>query len=94
MRKKVEDLSTKVEGNNNNGKTVEWQSQVLELTSRGNSEAEIARILHVDEATVSGDYNSLGNKLKIIKDSHSTKSARRISALYNWIKPDANISQS
>jgi hypothetical protein len=38
MRKKVEDLSTKVEGNNNNGKTVEWQSQVLELTSRGNSE--------------------------------------------------------
>jgi hypothetical protein len=54
----VEDLSSNMK--DNNGKAVTWRrNKVLELTSQGNSQVEIASILHVGEATISRDLSHI-----------------------------------
>jgi hypothetical protein len=66
MRDFVEDLSSTMKDNNGRGKgngnakAVTWRrAKVLELTSQGNSQVEIARILCVGEATISRDLSYL-----------------------------------
>jgi IS30 family transposase len=61
----VEDLSSimkhSINGNGNgSAKAVTWRrTKVLELTSQGNSQVEIARVLCVGEATISRDLSYL-----------------------------------
>jgi hypothetical protein len=64
----MEDLSSMMKDNNDidnvskngNAKAVSWRrAKVLELTSQGNSQVEIARVLCVGEATISRDLSYL-----------------------------------
>ena len=61
----MKDLSSIMKDNgkgkgNGNARAVTWRrTQVLELTSQGNSQVEIARILRVGEATISRDLSCL-----------------------------------
>jgi predicted transcriptional regulator len=60
----VEDLSSGMEGNNrstkNMDKQIQWRrTKILELSSQGNTQSDIAKTLHVGEATISRDISSL-----------------------------------
>ena len=60
----MEDLSSGMEGDNcstkNTDKQIQWRrTKVLELSSQGNTQSDIAKTLHVGEATVSRDISSL-----------------------------------
>ena len=88
----MEDLSSGMEGDNrstkNTDKQIQWRrTKVLELSSQGNTQSDIAKTLHVGEATVSKGYifpQTTGpDKLQ---DSHQRQTARRISKLYDWNK--------
>jgi predicted transcriptional regulator len=60
----MKDLSSKMEGDNrstkNTDKQIQWRrTKVLELSSQGNTQSDIAKTLHVGEATISRDISSL-----------------------------------
>ena len=53
----MEDLSSGMEGSTKNtDKQIQWRrTKVLELSSQGNTQSDIAKTLHVGEAAVSRD---------------------------------------
>jgi predicted transcriptional regulator len=59
----VEDLSSEMEGNNSNTKNTDKQIQ-------GNTQSDIAKTLHVGEATVSRDISSLRQQAQINLKTH------------------------
>lgn len=81
----VEDLSSKMKGNNGNGngygngnnnKAISWRrAKVLELTSQGNSQVEIARILRVGEVTISRDLSHLRKEANEKLKTHTRKTS-------------------
>jgi DNA-binding NarL/FixJ family response regulator len=87
----MEDLSSEMEGDNrstkNTDKQIQWRrTKVLELSSQGNTQSDIAMILHVGEATVSKDISSLRQQAQLNLKTHKPQTARRISKLYDWNK--------
>jgi hypothetical protein len=68
----VEDLSSEMEGSTKNtDKQIQWRrAKVLELSSQGNTQSDIAKTLHVGEATVSRDISSLRQQAKINLRTH------------------------
>jgi predicted transcriptional regulator len=71
----VEDLSSEVEGDirstKNTDKQIQWRrTKVLELSSQGNTQSDIAKTLHVGEATVSRDISSLRQQAQINLRTH------------------------
>jgi transcriptional regulator len=63
----MEDLSSGMEGDNcstkNTDKQIQWRrTKVLELSSQGNTQSDIAKTLHVGKATVSRDNLHSDNK--------------------------------
>ena len=71
----MEDLSSGMEGNNSNAKNtdkqIQWRrAKVLELTSQGNTQSDIAKTLHVGEATVSRDISSLRQQAQLNLKTH------------------------
>jgi predicted transcriptional regulator len=64
---------------------IEWRrNQVLELSSKGHSGTEIAKILHVDKSLVSrGSYILKTESTGKSKVSYPIKTTRRISTLSN-----------
>ena len=71
----MEDLSSEMEGDNrstkNTDKQIQWRrTKVLELSSQGNTQSDIAKILHVGEATVSRDISSLRQQAQINLKTH------------------------
>jgi len=71
----VEDLSSGMEGDNrstkNTDKQIQWRrAKVLELSSQGNTQSDIAKTLHVGEATVSRDISSLRQQAQINLRTH------------------------
>ena len=71
----MEDLSSEMEGDNrstrNTDKQIQWRrAKVLELASQGNSQSDIAKTLHVGEATVSRDISSLRQQAQINLKTH------------------------
>ena len=88
----MEDLSSGMEGDNhstkNTDKQIQWRrTKVLELSSQGNTQSDIAKTLHVGEATVSRDISSLRQQAQTKpEDSHKRQTARGISKLYGWNK--------
>ena len=85
-------MSSGMEGDNrstkNTDKQIQWRrTKVLELSSQGNTQSDIAKTLHVGEATSQQGYifpQTTGpDKLE---DSHKRQTARRISKLYGWNK--------
>jgi hypothetical protein len=71
----VEDLSSRVEGDNRSTKStdkqIQWRrTKVLELSSQGNTQSDIAKSLHVGEATVSRDISSLRQQAQINLRTH------------------------
>jgi predicted transcriptional regulator len=70
----VEDLSSEMEGDRstkNMDKQIQWRrSKVLELSSQGNTQSDIATTLHVGEATVSKDISSPRQQAQINLKTH------------------------
>jgi DNA-binding NarL/FixJ family response regulator len=71
----MEDLSSEMEGDNrdtkNTDKQIQWRrAKVLELSSQGNTQSDIAKTLRVGEATVSRDISSLRQQAKINLRTH------------------------
>jgi hypothetical protein len=71
----VEDLSSGKEGENrstkNTDKQIQWRrTKVLELSSQGNTQSDIAKTLHVGEATISRDISSLRQQAQINLRTH------------------------
>jgi predicted transcriptional regulator len=71
----MEDLSSRMEGDNrstkNTDKQIQWRrTKVLELSSQGNTQSDIAKTLHVGEATVSRDISSLRQQAQINLKTH------------------------
>ena len=82
-----------MEGDNrstkNTDKQIQWQrTKVLELSSQGNTQSDIAKTLQVGQATSQQGYifpQTTGpDKLE---DSHKRQTAGGISKLYRWNKP-------
>ena len=64
-----------MEGDNrsskNTDKQIQWRrTKVLELSSQGNTQSDIANILHVGEATVSRDISSLRQQAQLNLKTH------------------------
>ena len=68
----MEDLSSGMEGSTKNtDKQIQWRrTKVLELSSQGNTQSDIAKTLHVGEATVSRDISSLRQQAQINLKTH------------------------
>jgi hypothetical protein len=71
----MEDLSSGMEGNihstKNTDKQIQWRrTKVLELSSQGNTQSDIARTLHVGEATISRDISSLRQQAQLKLKTH------------------------
>jgi hypothetical protein len=71
----MEDLSSGMEGDihntKNTDKQIQWRrAKVLELSSQGNTQSDIAKTLHVGEATVSRDISSLRQQAQINLRTH------------------------
>ena len=71
----MEDLSSEMEGDNrstrNTDKQIQWRrTKVLELSSQGNTQSDIAKTLHVGEATVSRDISSLRQQARLNLRTH------------------------
>jgi predicted transcriptional regulator len=68
----VEDLSSEMEGSTKNtDKQIQWRrTKVLELSSQGNTQSDIAKTLHVGEATVSRDISSLRHQAQLNLKTH------------------------
>jgi Fic family protein len=71
-KENVEDLSSRMEGSTKNtDKQIQWRrAKVLELSSQGNSQSDIAKTLHVGEATVSRDISSLRQQAQLNLRTH------------------------
>ena len=55
----------------NTDKQIQWRrTKVLELSSQGNTQSDIAKTLHVGEATVSRDISSLRQQAQITLRTH------------------------
>ena len=64
-----------MEGDNrstkNTDKQIQWRrAKVLELSSQGNTQSDIAKTLHVGEATVSRDISSLRQQAQLNLRTH------------------------
>ena len=71
----MEDLSSGMEGDihstKNTDKQIQWRrTKVLELSSQGNTQSDIAKTLHVGEATVSRDISSLRQQAQLNLKTH------------------------
>jgi hypothetical protein len=71
----VEDLSSEMEGDNRNTKNtdkqIQWRrAKVLELSSQGNTQSDIAKTPHVGEATISRDISSLRQQAQLNLKTH------------------------
>ena len=68
----MEDLSSGMEGSTKNtDKQIQWRrTKVLELSSQGNTQSDIAKTLRVGEATVSRDISSLRQQAQINLKTH------------------------
>jgi hypothetical protein len=71
----MEDLISRMEGDNrstkNTDKQIQWRrTKVLELSSQGNTQSDIAKTLHVGEATVSRDISSLRQQAQLNLKTH------------------------
>jgi predicted transcriptional regulator len=68
----MEDLSSGMEGSTKNtDKQIQWRrTKVLELSSQGNTQSDIAKTLHVGEATVSRDISSLRQQAQLNLKTH------------------------
>jgi hypothetical protein len=68
----VEDLSSGMEGSTKiTDKQIQWRrTKVLELSSQGNTQSDIAKTLHVGEATVSRDISSLRQQAQLNLKTH------------------------
>ena len=68
----MEDLSSGMEGiTKNTDKQIQWRrTKVLELSSQGNTQSDIAKTLHVGEATVNRDISSLRQQAQINLKTH------------------------
>ena len=71
----MEDLSSEMEGDNrstkNTDKQIQWRrAKVLELSSQGNTQSDIAKTLHVGEATISRDISSLRQQAQLNLRTH------------------------
>jgi hypothetical protein len=71
-KENMEDLSSEMEGSTKNtDKQIQWRrTKVLELSSQGNTQSDIAKTLHVGEATVSRDISSLRQQAQINLRTH------------------------
>jgi predicted transcriptional regulator len=65
-------ISSRMEGSTKNAdKQIQWRrTKVLELSSQGNTQSDIAKTLHVGEATVSRDISSLRQQAQINLRTH------------------------
>jgi transposase len=78
----MEHLSTQVER-----RQIDWRrAQVLELSSQGHSQREIADTIHVGIGTINRDMAYLRNEAQENLKSHPRQTPRRISKLYDWNK--------
>jgi transcriptional regulator len=70
--------------------SLEWRrSKVLELSSQGHSQPEIARILQIRQLRVNRDIGYLrGQAKQNLQKAYPRQTARRISKLYGWNKSD------
>ena len=70
----MEDLSSEMEGEivqKNADKQIQWRrAKVLELSSQGNTQSDIAKTLHVGEATISRDISSLRQQAQLNLKTH------------------------
>ena len=71
----MEDLSSEMERDNriqkNTDKQIQWRrTKVLELSSQGNTQSDIAKTLHVGEATVSRDISSFRQQAQLNLRTH------------------------
>ena len=67
--------------------SLEWcRSKVLELSSQGHNQPEIARILQISPPTVNRDISYLEYRLDGTCKNDPRQTARRISKLYDWNK--------
>ena len=70
----MEDLSSGMEGDistKNTDKQIQWRrTKVLELSSQGNTQSDIAKTLHIGEATVSRDISSLRQQAHLNLKTH------------------------
>ena len=66
--------------------SLEWRrSKVLELSSQGHSQPEIARILQISQPTVNRDIGYLrGQGQTEPTKTYPRQTTRRISKLYDW----------
>ena len=64
--------------------SLEWRrSKVLELSSQGHSQPEIARILQISQPTVNRDIGYLRGQARQNLQKYPRQTARRISKLYD-----------
>ncbi|MGI8833555.1 MAG: hypothetical protein ACR2IS_13095 [Nitrososphaeraceae archaeon] len=68
-------MNSEMEGNNRNTKNtdkqIQWRrTKVLELSSQGNTQSDIANTLHVGEATISRDISSLRQQAQLNLKTH------------------------
>jgi predicted ArsR family transcriptional regulator len=67
---------------------IEWRrDKVLELSSQGHSQTDIADTLHVNKPVINRDMAYLKQQAGELEDTHSGQAAGRISKLYDWNKP-------
>jgi DNA-binding NarL/FixJ family response regulator len=71
----MEDLSSEMEGVNRSTKNIDKQIQwrrtkVLELSSQGNTQSDIAKTLRVGEATISRDISYLRQQARLNLKTH------------------------
>ena len=67
---------------------IEWRrDKVLELSSQGHSQTDIADTLHVNKPVIKRYGISKTTSTGELEDTHSGQAARRISKLYDWNKP-------
>ena len=68
----MEGLSSGMEGSTKNTvKQIQWRrTKVLELSSQGNTQSDIAKTLHVGEATISRNISSLRQQAQINLKTH------------------------
>jgi DNA-binding NarL/FixJ family response regulator len=79
MKEKVENLSSKME-------RLEWRrNKVLELSSQGHSQPEIARTLQVGLATVNRDLSYLIQQAKVKRKRYIDETARRVREMSSGI---------
>jgi transposase len=82
----------KQNGNRKDG-MIEWRrAKVLELSSQGHNQSEIAKIMQVGISTINRDAIFLRQQAQEnLKNSCPTKATGRISALSNWYESGIKV---